>query len=184
MLQEPVTRKQRLPFYGSYAVFERIMDLFKKNGIPGRVDSAALRETLGPEAARGVIGLMGNGWTDDNQAPTADLRNLVAAYGGDFWPGALKEVLLKTYSFVPGDWRKITPAELHDAFLKRAGGKEVGVLKSSERFFLAAIQEAGIKPSVDFSYRTARLRQTVGATANYKHESVMEDAKELMNTPM
>lgn len=168
MLTGSPTTIRQLPFYGSYSVFERIIGFLKREGIPDKIDSVSLRDALSSEAARGVIGLMGNGWTDSNQAPTADLRKLVAAYGEPSWKATLKDVLLRSYAFVPGDWSKITPDELRAAFLERAG-RDVGVLKSCERFFLAAIQEVGIRPSEEFSYRTTRMRHGADMTDHYKH---------------
>jgi hypothetical protein len=163
---------RRLPFYGSYALFERLMSLLKDKGVPRKIDSGFLLPNLGSDSARAVSGLMGNGWIDDDHVPSSDLRKLVDAYRSDAWAPVLREVLTRAYSYVPGDWTEIAPSELHQSFVKHVG-KEPDALRSCERFFLSAIQDAGIKPSVDFANRTVRLRQSSSASSEIKSHSGM-----------
>jgi hypothetical protein len=139
-------------------MFERLLSFLKSNGVPRRIDSEFLHPALGTDSARAVSGLMGNGWIDEGHAPSSDLRKLVDAYQDESWAPTLRAALERAYPFVPGDWMGILPSQLHNYFVKYAGD-DPGVLKSCERFFLSAIQEAGIKPSVEFAYRTARLRK-------------------------
>ena len=100
---------------------------------------------------------MGNGWIDDGNFPSDDLRKLVHSYREELWRSTLKEVLPKAYAFIPGNWEQITPKELHSAFVSRIG-QELPVAKSCERFFLSAAAEAGYNLPSEFSFRTAHLR--------------------------
>ena len=142
MPSELVPTRRPLPFYGTWALFSRALSAFKEHDIPERLTTRTLYPLLGDEASRIVSGFSAMGWIDDRDMATAPLRQLVSAFGESSWQATLKDIVPKTYSFVPGNWANLTPEELHSAFLAHSG-REVSVISSAETFFLVLAHQAG-----------------------------------------
>jgi hypothetical protein len=149
--------RKPLPFYGTYALFERAMTYWKQNGIPKRFTSPALKNAVGTEASRIVSGFTGLGWIDEDGIPSDDLKRLIRSYKEDSWNDTLRSVLESTYTFIPNDWSDLTSSSLRDAF-RNFVGREVGTLSGSETFFLTAAAEAGIELPDSFMNRTSRTK--------------------------
>jgi hypothetical protein len=149
--------KKPLPFYGSFASFERVIAYWKADIIPRRIDSTSLAVAAKDDAPRIVSGFKNLGWIDEDHHATDDLRMIVDSYREESWQKTFSGVLRRAYAFVPDKWDELTPERLHTAFVKHAG-RDLGAVRSAETFFIAAAASAGIPLSSGLANRTPRLR--------------------------
>jgi hypothetical protein len=134
-----------IPFYGSYAQFQRAMKALKARGLPKRLNPRTLAPILGDEGQRVATHLTAMGWVDDDGVPSAEFSRLVASYETEEWESALKAVVMRSYSFVPSKWEELTADGLHRAFIEYVGRDTKQTLKQAETFFLALALAIGIQ---------------------------------------
>jgi len=151
------SRNNPLPFYGSFASFQRVIAYWKTNFIPRRVDSASLAIAAKEDAPRIVSGFKNLGWIDEDYHATDDLRMIVDSYHEESWQKIFSGVLRRAYAFIPDKWDELTPERLHAAFVNHTG-RDIGAVRSAETFFIAAAASAGMPLSSGLANRTPRLR--------------------------
>jgi hypothetical protein len=151
------SRKNPLPFYGSFASFERVIAYWKADIIPRRIDSASLAAITRDEAPRIVSGFKSLSWIDEDYHATDDLRMIVDSYREESWQKTFSGILRRAYAFIPDKWDELTPERLHTAFVNHAG-RDIGAVRSAETFFIAAAASAAIRLSSGLANRTPRLR--------------------------
>ncbi len=135
------------PPYIPFRTFKTFLQDLEEHGVPGRVDSTALKRFAGGVARQLKTALRFLNLVDADDHPTDDLKALSGAFGREGWPAALSGLLRAHYSPVLSriDLSSATPGQLRDAFKDGFGGNaNEGVLRKSELFFLQAAQEAGI----------------------------------------
>jgi uncharacterized membrane protein len=158
------SRNNPLPFYGSFASFQRVIAYWKTNIIPRRIDSASLAIAAKKDAPRIVSGFKNLGWVDEDYHATDDLKMIVQSYREESWQKTFSSVLRRAYAFIPDKWDDLTPERLHTAFVSHAG-RDIGAVRSAETFFIAAAASAGIPLSSGLANRTPRLRVKKAAQA-------------------
>jgi hypothetical protein len=167
--------RRPLPFYAPNAVFERAMTAFKEHGLPDRITTRSLTSFLDKnEAARVASGFASLGWVDEKDRSTDTLRSLVKAFETDSWQETLREVVPRTYHFIPGDWSDLTPEELRKAFVTYTG-READVMVSAETFFLALAHQAGFTLTEKL-YRRANRAIIDGNKQKLLREEAEEEA--------
>jgi hypothetical protein len=151
------SRNNPLPFYGSFASFERVIAYWKAHILPRRIDSASLVSAAKNDAPRIVSGFKNLGWIDEDYHATDDLRAIIDSHAEESWQKTFSGVLRRAYSFIPDKWDELTPERLHTSFVNRTG-RDIGAVRSAETFFIAAAASAGIRLSSGLANRTPRLR--------------------------
>jgi hypothetical protein len=155
------------PFYGSYALFERAVSYWKKNGTPKRFASASIRNAVGTDASRIISGLRGLDWIDDDGLPSKSFKAAVDAYGEESWYLALRTAVEQAYSFIPTPWSDLTSASLRGAF-RNFIGRETSIIPNAETFFLTAAVAARIELPDTFANRISRSRSRIHDSSSGK----------------
>lgn len=133
------------------------MDELHQNGLPELVEVESLT-FLSPDTARRLLsGFRAMGWIDKLGIPSEELRTLVKAKNTPEWESTLRAVLQKSYSFIPGDWERLTAAQLSAVF-REYTGRDDEALNGAQTFFIAAAAEAGFRLASELAVRASRAR--------------------------
>jgi hypothetical protein len=136
--------KQLAPPYVSFKTFESLIDALS-HGVPTHIDRSVMPSFAGGVQAQLLLALRFLGLTDENGETKATLQAL--AEQKDDRQRIMGELLRERYApiFSALDLMRTTPMQLEDAFRKFGISGET--LDKSVRFFLSAVESAGISVS-------------------------------------
>ncbi len=137
--------------YPAWPTFRRFLGDIASKGTPSRIDHTVMVGKSGSAQSAIRKALQFLGLTDRKGTSTPKLHGLVNTFGSDEWPTALRPVILDAYAPVLEnlDLENGTAQQLADCFRKR-GNVSGNTLTMAVRFFLGALDEAGVKRSVYF----------------------------------
>jgi hypothetical protein len=141
----PNDSEKLIPAYIPWETFTAFIGHLKATAVPSRIDKSMMPANM-PMLTRGQIqsalrflGLIGDGGTTNKE-----LRELVAAYDTEAWPGTIKDTLVMAYvPIVNGlDLDEATQHQLDEKFA--AVGVNGQMLLKSVRFYLAMLTAGGM----------------------------------------
>jgi hypothetical protein len=135
----------RTPPYVSFQTFMTLVDDFKTNGLPPRVDRSVLKRFSGGVGGQLQSALKSLGLTDEGNVPSDRLSRMVKVYQTEGFKDVLKECLEFAYPFLAKlDLTTATPSMFAEAFRNGTSARE-DVLKKCRRFYIYAAQFCGIE---------------------------------------
>ncbi|KAF0178970.1 MAG: hypothetical protein FD124_529 [Alphaproteobacteria bacterium] len=135
----------KTPPYIPWKTLITLVEDFRTNGLPPRIDNSVLRRFSGGVGSQIKSGFRSMGFMDDQSRPTPELDAFVKSYGTDAFPGDVKKMIARTYPFLTGlDLLTATPSMFADAFKEGTNAKE-DVLRKCRTFFLQAAGVAGVE---------------------------------------
>lgn len=147
--------------YTAYQSVKTLIGTHKEHGIPGRIDRTMLRNFSGAVGSQVLTALRFLHLIDDAGHPQQSYRDLVEAYGSDFWKDELAKVLRQAYApLFKQDLTTASPGQFNEYF-KNAYPCEGETLRKGTTFFLNAARDAGIPMS---PYITSGMKQRTGGT--------------------
>jgi len=151
------TDERIAPPYLPFATFRSFIENLNNTALPPRIDNSIMPTFSGGlkvqmRAALRFLGLIGG-----DGAVTPALAELVRTYGTPEWKEAVAEFVTTKYVDVVGDLDidKATYQQLREQF-QSVSGLESSALDKAVRFYLAALDEAGLTYSPFFKTRGAR----------------------------
>lgn len=145
--------------YGSWKSVKAFLGKLNKTTIPPRIDSSVMVGMSGSGKSEMRTALRYLGLIDSADTVTPKMLELVKAYGTAMWSDLLSDRVMAAYDSVLGqdpEWiDNGTPQLLREKF-KGASGMDGNALDKATRFFLAALDDAGVSYSPHFKVRGAR----------------------------
>ncbi|HEY3935534.1 MAG TPA: hypothetical protein VGL65_13055 [Gemmatimonadales bacterium] len=139
--------------YGPWAGTRGFLGRLKDGGVPKRIDNSVMRGMSGSARSEVRVAFRFLGLIAADDAALAPLGELVDAFGTDRWEDVLTTRLFAAYGGMIGndsEWLDTgTAQQLRDHF--KAAGSDSSTLDKSVRFFLAAMNDAGVKLSSYFA---------------------------------
>jgi hypothetical protein len=195
----PNEPKTITPPYLSLVQFKNFCDHLVETGVPKKIDKAVMGRMSGSNQTALISTLRFLGLVADDGTTQPALRELVEAkkVGEVEWQRALRTVVGRAYSsIVPAetDFMQETWTTLVDAF-KAAGVKEGQMVEKGLRFFVGAMQEAGVPMSEHIIKAKGRTTSSTpkaprkaksargGAAADADDEVEVDDDDEEPDTP-
>jgi len=150
------TNRQPLPPYLSFKTFLSFIERLQQTIVPETIDNSLLRNYSGSVARSIISALRFLKLIDDNGKTNERLIELVDAYGETRWQGEFGKLLMETYEpIVNGlNLELATRGALENKF--RDWGADGRVLDMCIRFYIAAMQSAGIPCSPHILQAEAR----------------------------
>ena len=150
MSESETTRKLVAP-YPAWPTFKSFLGDLVAKGTPSRIDHTVMVGKSGSAQSAIRKALQFLGLTNTKNAPTSRLHGLLGAFDSDEWPSTLGTVILEAYAPIVGelDIENGTAQQLADCFRKH-GNVSGNTLTMAVRFFLGALDEAGVKRSTYF----------------------------------
>ena len=135
--------KRPIP-YVSFATFETFVSDLRENGIPARIDRSVLKRFAGGTASQLLTSLKAMGLMEENNVPTAALRNLVNAHATEGWKDEISDLTCRVFEPICAmDLTTATPSQFAETFRASfSGGEEVQ--RKGAAFFFNAAKVAGI----------------------------------------
>lgn len=122
-----------------------VLEDFKTNGLPPRIDNSVLRRFSGGMGSQIKSAYRSMGLMDEQGRPTPHLDAMVKSYGTDGFGEQVRAMIARTYPFLSKiDLMTATPSMFADAFKDGTSAKE-DVLRKCRTFFLQAAPVAGIE---------------------------------------
>jgi hypothetical protein len=165
MAKDTETKALSTPPYIPFATFAAFIEAMKNTTIPPRIDSSVTPTMSGQMRGALTSCLAFLELMDKDRAVTSRLKPLVDAYGTDEWRPALSTVIGPSYLRIVGglDLARATGGQLTEAFRDK-GGVDGQVLEKCVRFYLAAMDAAGLPYSPHFKTRGATsIRKSNGS---------------------
>jgi len=159
------------PAYIGFATWQNFIGGLKDTTIPPRIDNTVMSGKSGSVQSQLRTANKFLGLVDKNDGVTPRLRTLVKAHGTDDWPDAMREVVEDAYAPIlkglPMD--NGTAQQLHERF-RDVGDITGSSMRKGIRFFLMALEAAGIKHSPHFKAPKAppSRKRTNGASSEKK----------------
>ncbi len=137
--------------YAAWRTFRRFLGDLVVKGMPSRIDHTVMVGKSGSTQSAIRKTLQFLDLTDSSDVPTPKLGTLLRAFDSDGWPTALRRVILEAYApILEGlDLEHGTAQQLADRF-RTQGNVSGNTLTVAVRFFLGAVDEAGVQRSVYF----------------------------------
>jgi hypothetical protein len=153
------------PPYLPFKTFLNFIDMLSATVVPHRIDASIMSKYPGSIKAQLRAGLGYIGAIDDQAIVQPSFKELVGARGTDMWRDVFTTQFFDWYREILGDLDldTATLSQLKDRF--KAAGVEGSVIIKATRFFLAALDEAGLSYSPHFKTRGALTGGTVTARA-------------------
>jgi hypothetical protein len=161
------TESKPTPAYASFKTVESFVQRLKDTIVPPVIDRSMLHHLSGATQNQLVPSLRFLGLIDAEDRVQPILKELVAARGSNDWATVLAKVMRQAYGPIVSsvDLEAGTAMQLQQAF-KTHGGVDGATRDRCMRFFIAGMQEAGVKLSPLFTQRrTRRPRQPNNGTA-------------------
>lgn len=154
------SQMRETPAYVSYTTFRNFIEELSEGPIPPRIDSSVMRTKSGSVQSQIRVAFRFLGLTDDDDHVTDRLRELVAAYGTDEWNDVWRERIEDAYAPIIGSvpMQNGTGDQLAEKF-REIGGVSGSSLAKAVRFFLRAMDDAGMEYSDNFSPPKTRTRK-------------------------
>lgn len=154
------TSDQLLPPYIPWKSFAGHIEGFQGTTVPHKLDGSVRPPTTSGGVWRQLVsalrflGLIG----EDNVVSEA-IQSLVAAYGTDEWPAAVKEHVVPAYGHIVRDLpiETATSSMLNERFIET--GCDGQMLEKCVRFYLYALKESGTAYSQHLSIRERKPRK-------------------------
>lgn len=165
------TKEKRQPVpYISFKTFISFVESIHGK-VPIQIDASILRHLSGTARSQLLSALKFLGLVNTDGIVEDSLKRLADAYNGPEWKTALSAVIMGAYGPVLAelDLKGATPGLLRDRF-RTNGGVDGGTVDSALRFFVSALQQAGIEfsPHLIVRQRAPRgsgvARKRTGAT--------------------
>ncbi len=123
--------------------------MFKRHGLPARVDASALKKRFASGVVRQLLpSFSALGLLDQESAPNDLLRRLVDAVDGDDWSGAVAEMLARAYpETLLASLSAATPAQLNQGLRDAFKSASESDHRQSVSFLLGAARDAGLEVS-------------------------------------
>src|SRR5437879_3251836 len=170
MAKDNGNEKASLP-YGSWKTVRAFLGKLKQTTIPPRIDNSVMVGMSGSGKSEMRTALRYLGLIDSADTVTKNLKELVSAYGTEAWSEALSSLIWPAYNAVIGqesDWLDNGTASLLREKFKNASGMDGAALDRAIRFFLAALDDAGVTYSPYFKVRGARAASVRRAPSKKK----------------
>ena len=137
--------------YPAWPTFRRFLRELVTKGTPSRIDHTVMVGKSGSAQSAIRKTLQFLGLTDTQNTPTDQFHGLLGALDSEDWQDALRPVILDAYAPILSDLdlENGTAQQLADCFRKR-GNVSGNTLTMAVRFFLGALDEAGVKRSTYF----------------------------------
>ena len=151
-MSDATKRKNATAPYPAWPTFRRFLgDLVAKGTTPSRIDHTVMVGKSGSAQSAIRKALQFLGLIDAQHAPTPELHRLLDAFDSDDWSSTLKTVTLSAYEpiLVDLDVENGTAQQLAECF-RSQGNVSGNTLTMAVRFFLGALDEAGVKRSPYF----------------------------------
>lgn len=148
MTEESKSKKKLLPAYVSYKTFLAFVDDLKATAVPSHIDRSIMTKMSGGTQGQLLASLRFLNLIDDEDVVQPELRELVGSRGQkDKWNASLSKVLRAAYPtvFDSVDVETATGQTLTEAFRKT--GLDGATLQKSYRYFVLALEDAGVKIS-------------------------------------
>lgn len=173
----------KTPPYIPWRTLITLLEDFKTNGLPPRIDNSVLRRFSGGVGSQIKSAFRAMGLMDDKAQPTPELDAMVKSYQTDAFGAEVKKMIARTYPFLSKvDLMTATPSMFSDAFKEGTNAKE-DVLRKCRTFFLQAAQVAGIEVGPRISNASfPRTRSPSAGGGKRKPRAVHTEAL-LMNPP-
>lgn len=149
---------KQVPPYMSFETLRTVLDNFRAQGIPGRVDRYVMRSFSGTVQTYVLNTLKFFGLIDADGVPQPELERLVEASDADR-PDLIRDLLIKFYPLIIGpqtngfNLANATPPQLHEKFQQM--GVSGDTIRKCEAFFLAAAKYVDIPTSPYLRTRTS-----------------------------
>jgi len=146
-----------VPPYIPLLTFTNFVDKLNKSVLPPRIDSSLTQNLSGGMSGALQSTLRFLGLTDKAGNVSLSFKKLVESYGTDQWKPCFGEIINSAYAYIIDeiDISSATSGQLQAKF--RDNGKVEGQMAEKVvRFYLAALDEAGIAKSPYFKTRKAR----------------------------
>lgn len=174
----------KTPPYIPWRTHITMLEDFKTNGLPPRIDNSVLRRFSGGVGSQIKSGYRAMGLMDDQARPTPELDAMVKSLGTDAFAGEVRKMITRTYPFLASlDLTTATPSMFADAFKDGTNAKE-DVLRKCRTFYLQAAQVAGIEVGKRIATASfPRTRSPSGGGAKRKSKAVKpgaDDADEMI----
>lgn len=184
------TALKSVPPYIQFATFKSFLTDLHNTTVPPRIDSSVTPRMSGQTrgALVSCLKFLGLIMADEDHTATPILASLVGSIETEKWPTELGALVVAAYDPIVRDLNltNATGGQLAEAFRKQ-GQVEGQVLEKCMRFFLSALDEAGLKYSQLFKTRGALTtrKRTPKKTKNdgTASNSIMPEGEEL-ETPL
>lgn len=160
MTQNDPKQAKLAPAYVPLKTFKAFIETLSESVVPPRIDRGLLRNMSGVTQSQLLTSLRFLALIDDDNRTQPGLRSLCDAFGTEQWSAAINELILPPYKSITADihLETDTSSALHTAF-RTKGGAEGDTNLKSVRFYLKALEEAGIPYSPHFKARGAASQQ-------------------------
>jgi hypothetical protein len=141
------------PAYLPFETFTGFLDRFETTPVPPRIDNSLLSSYSGTSRSQLMTALRFFNLITSNGVVQAGLKNLVEARNDpEIWKASVSDHILDAYLPIVRDLDldKATSGQLEEAFRDRANISG-SVLKKAIRFYLKALDEAGLTYSPHFT---------------------------------
>lgn len=168
--------------YIPFKTFVAFIDRLHSTAVPPMIDGSLLHTMSGSMKSQLLSSLRFLNLIDLQNNVQESMHELILSYKSDTWGGVLKEVIAIAYndSIDNVNLDSGTAQQLDDAF-KKNYSIDGQVLEKAVRFYLAALEECGIKYSPHFKVRRARKpvtkkksKQKSGKQKNQQEENIFE----------
>lgn len=138
-----------VPAAAPYPAFVTAMGIFKRHGLPARVDASALKKRFASGVVRQLLpSFSALGLLDQESAPNDLLRRLVNAVDTDDWSSAVAEMLGRAYPrALLTSLSAATPAQLNQSLRDTFKSVSEGDHRQTVNFLLGAARDAGLEIS-------------------------------------
>lgn len=171
------------PCYAPYTTFVNTLRKFKDTSVPTQIDSSVLSNQSGSMASAVKKTFEFLGATESNGATTETLERLVSAVDTPHWKSTLTEIISDSYQPVVNgvDLDNGTAQQLHQAFGDT--GISGTTLRKSIRFYLDALDDAGLQRSPHFHPPKTKRSSSPKTTKKKDTETSKQQSKEKAPSP-
>jgi Arc/MetJ family transcription regulator len=174
--QTTTLTSKNVPAYVPFKTLKAFIESLSKTAIPPRINRELMPRMSGILQSQLITALRFLDLIDDNSAVHDKLRKLVKAYGTKEWQTTWAAVLKEAYRPITAglDLDSETGTALRTAF-RAKGGAEGDTNDKAVRFFLKAMEDAGVPLSPHFkarrigvSERKGRIRETTPNAGTFR----------------
>ena len=143
--------------YVAFTTFKNFIKSLSENGVPSHVDKSVMNGLSGGVQSHLASAIKFLGLVEDDLTPTADLQKLVDSFGSDDWKDCLATLIKSSYMDVTDgiDLENATPNQLDKCF----DNQSAVMLDKTVRFYLAALDDAGVEYSAHLKKRKPKAKR-------------------------
>ena len=157
MINTTDTKDTFTPPYLPFSAFKRFVQTLKVTAVPSQIDRSVMPKMSGTMQSQMISALCFLGMIDQAGKTQPQLEEIVSAYGTEKWKSSIEEYIVPKYSPIIGDLNIETATSSHlNGVFRENTNAEGETVKKSVRFYVKALNEAGIKYSPHFKIREVR----------------------------